>query len=96
MPGQPTLDNVAQPGDLAQDSRGRWITVAPTRCPNWHELGPGRVLVGHLACTTHDGGHTTWACRECDAVVYGPPVDPVCSVINGPAAVRNTFGPRTS
>lgn len=96
MAAQPTLGAMHQAGDLVQDGQGRWITYAPTRCPNWHELGAGRVLVGHLACSTHAGGHTTWACRECDAVVYGPPVDPVCSVLNGPAVVRNSFRPAST
>jgi hypothetical protein len=84
---------MAVPGELVQAADGRWITAAPTRCPNWHQLGPGRVLVGHLACNNHAGGHTTWTCRECEATVYGPPTDPVCTVVNGPAAVRNAFGP---
>ncbi|MCG7593723.1 hypothetical protein [Mycobacterium sp. PSTR-4-N] len=78
-------------GDVVPSRRG-WITVAPTRCLNLHPLGPQQVLVGHLACTTHRGGHTTWTCRDCDVVIYGPPIDPLCSVLNGPAAVRNSFG----
>ena len=81
---------MAQVGDVVQTAAGKWITVAPTRCPQLHELGPQQVLVGHLACNTHQGGHTTWACRECDAVIYGPPIDPLCTVVNGPAAVRNS------
>ena len=32
--------------------------MTPTHCPTGHELGPGRVLVGHTACTGHDGGES--------------------------------------
>ena len=52
-----------------------WRPQSPTRCPNGHTLGPGQVLVGHQACLGHGGGHTTWTCRECDATVYGPPLN---------------------
>lgn len=76
-------------GDLVQDRRGRWITLAPTHCPRGDRLGPGRVLVGHVACMGHGGGgHTLWHCRECDDTVYGPPLAEHCSVLAGPAAVR--------
>jgi hypothetical protein len=37
-------------GDLIR-YRGKWITEAPTHCPNGHRLGPGRSLVGHAAYT---------------------------------------------
>ncbi len=79
-------------GDLIQDRRGRWITLAPTHCPAGHRLGPGQVLVGHVACMGHGGGgHTTWHCRACPQNVvptHGPPLNVHCSVLYGPAAVR--------
>ena len=51
-------------GDLVQDQRSRWITLAPTHCPVGHRLGAGQVLVGHVACMGHGGGgHTLWHCR---------------------------------
>ena len=83
---------MAEVGDVVQDGRGKWVTVAPAYCPNLHRLDAGMVSVGHLACTTHRGGHTTWWCREqgCGATVYGPPLDPLCTVVNGPAQVRNS------
>jgi hypothetical protein len=59
-------------GELVQTTTGKWITHPPTGCPNGHTLGPNQVLVGHQACLGHGGGHTTWTCRTCDAVVYGP------------------------
>ncbi len=60
-------------GELAQTTDGKWITRPPTRCPNGHQLGPNQVLVGHVACLGHGGGgHMSWKCRTCDAVVYGP------------------------
>jgi hypothetical protein len=63
------------------------MELPPATCPNGHRLGPGRVLVGWQACDC--GGHRTWACRECDGVVYGPEVGAACSVLNGPADPRN-------
>jgi len=54
-----------------------------------HLLGPNQVLVGHVACLGHGGGgHTSWHCRTCDAVVYGPPLAKHCTALEGPAAVR--------
>jgi hypothetical protein len=39
-------------------------------------LGPNQVLVGHVACLGHGGGgQTSWHCRTCDSVVYGPPLN---------------------
>ena len=29
-------------GELVQTTAGKWITHPPTRCPNGHQLGPGR------------------------------------------------------
>jgi hypothetical protein len=55
---------------------------------NGHTLGPNQVLVGHQACLGHGGGHTSWHCRTCDAVVYGPPMNKDCTALDGPAAVR--------
>lgn len=53
-------------GDLVQ-RRGKWITLAPTHCPHGHPLGPGQVLVGHVACGGHGTGHTLWHCATCPA-----------------------------
>ena len=75
-------------GELVQTIDGKWITHPPSRCPNGHELGAGRTLVGYAACGGHGGGHTTWTCRTCDETVYGPPLNTHCTVIDGPAAVR--------
>jgi hypothetical protein len=66
-------------GELVHTTAGMWITRPPTRCHNGHPLGPGEVLVGHQACLGHGGGHTTWTCRTCDAVVYGPPLNSHCN-----------------
>src|SRR6516165_7510927 len=56
------------------------MTKPPSRCPNGHALGPNQVLVGHVACLGHGGGgHTTWHCRTCEAVVYGPPLNDHCT-----------------
>ena len=34
------------------------------------------------------GGHTTWECVECGAVVYAPPLSPECRLLAGAAEVR--------
>ena len=57
---RPTLRLLVVLGDLVQTTAGKWITHPPTRCPNGHPLGPNQVLVGHVACLGHGGGHTTW------------------------------------
>ena len=90
VPARPSLDGVL--GELVHTTRGEWITHPPTRCPNGHTLGPNQVLVGHQACLGHGGGHTSWHCRTCDAVVYGPPMNKDCTALDGPAAVRISAG----
>jgi hypothetical protein len=75
-------------GELVQTTSGKWITHPPTRCPNGHSLGPNQVLVRHVACLEHGGGHTTWTCRTCDQTLYGAPLNTHCSALEGPAAVR--------
>ncbi len=77
-------------GDLVPAPSGKWTVTAPTHCGTGHPLGPEQVLVGHAPCL-NCGGHTIWRCRECDATVYGPAVGDGCSILNGPAAVRNSF-----
>ena len=79
-------------GDLVQTTDGVWITKPPHRCPNGHPLGPNQALVGYVPCLGHGGGgHTTWTCRTCDAVVYGPPLNTHCTALDGPALVRITM-----
>lgn len=76
-------------GELVRTTNGKWITKAPSSCPNGHTLGPNRVLVGHVACLGHGGGgHTSWHCRICDATTYGPPVGGHAPLWLGRAAVR--------
>src|ERR1700752_1450016 len=84
-------------GDLVQTTTGKWITRPPSRCPNGHPLGPNQVLVGHVACLGYGGGgHTSWHCRTCDAVAYGPPLNTHCQRGAGPAVVRISTPPRTN
>lgn len=54
-----------------------WTEDAPTHCPNGHELGPGRVLVGWQAPRggTLDAGYRTHECRQCGTVM---PWTPTC------------------
>jgi hypothetical protein len=51
------------------------VEVAPERCPNGHEFGPNRVVVGWLPCQCTEGraGHRTYWCRTCRVTVYVPP-----------------------
>jgi hypothetical protein len=85
-------------GELVQTTDGKWIIRRPSRCPNGHEFGASKALVGYQACLGHGGGHTTWTCRQCDATVYGPPLNTHCTTLDGPATVRlsTTYGPRSS
>lgn len=75
-------------GELVLSTTGDWIALPPERCPHGHPLGAGRVLVGHQPCGCGRHGHTTWCCRECDAVIYGPAIDDACRALNGAAFVR--------
>jgi hypothetical protein len=74
-------------GELVRCTEGRWMVRPPERCPRGHQLGAGRVLVGRQPCSCR-GGHTSWFCLECGAVVYMPPVNAGCRVLDGPATVR--------
>lgn len=73
-------------GEQVPSTEGGWIVRPPTRCPAGHDIGPGRVLVGHQPCSCR-GGHTTWTC-ECGGTVYGPPVGEACRILAGAADVR--------
>lgn len=57
----------------------RWAEKPPARCPNNHELGPNRVLVGSQVCGAEHGHHRTHQCRKCGAVTYTPPMTAQCS-----------------
>jgi hypothetical protein len=63
------------------------MTRPPQSCPRTHRLRPGAMLVGHQPCSCQ-GGHTTWTCLACGAVVYGPPLTEDCQILVGAAAVR--------
>ena len=64
--------------------------------PLMFSLDPRRHLVGavdgagqgDLGLGHDSGGHTSWHCRTCDAVVYGPPLSKHCTALEGPASVR--------
>jgi len=78
-------------GDLVY-RRGKWFTEPPSHCPRGHRLGPGEVLVGHVACGGHGGGgHVIWHCRACpreEPPTFGPPLAKHCTLLAGPASVR--------
>jgi hypothetical protein len=81
-------------GDLVRTTAGTWITKPPIRCAAGHQLGSGQVLVGHVACRGHGGGHTTWHCTRCspsEPPIYGPPLNTHCTALAGPAAVRISY-----
>jgi len=71
-------------GELIGTTSGAWITHPPTRCPNGHDFGAGRVLVGYQACLGHGGGHTTWTCRARDTRCTGQPLNTHCTALEGP------------
>jgi len=86
--GRRAVEPAGRCGGFVPNTGGKWITPPPSRCLNGHTLGPGEVLVGHQACLGHGGGHTTWTCRQCDATVYGPPLNTQCTTLEGPAPAR--------
>ena len=52
-------------GDLVRPTEGAWMVLPPRRCPQGHSLGPGRVLVGRVACRCGQrGGHDALAQRR--------------------------------
>jgi|KBSSwiStaDraftv2_1062776.scaffolds.fasta_scaffold251094_2 hypothetical protein len=67
--------------------------AARTIAPHQHPHGSSTLTAPPHAegtwCLGHGGGgHTSWHCRTCDAVVYGPPLNTHCSALEGPAVVR--------
>src|SRR5258705_13043463 len=83
-------------GQLVRAVDGTWMTKPPSRCPNGHNLGPNQVLVGHVVCLGHGGGgHTSWHCRTCDAVVYGPPMVADRMPAGDPDQMSMRIAPRT-
>ncbi|MGV9540955.1 hypothetical protein ACWDSF_06480 [Nocardia beijingensis] len=70
----------AEPGELIRlPPDGRAAESRPVRCPNGHLLAPGRYTVGWLPCRVAGRvGHRTHRCRECEGVVYTPPLDEHC------------------
>src|ERR1700758_4144652 len=66
----------------------RWLMDDAATAQRGHLLRPGAMLVGHQPCSTCRGGHTTWTCLDCGAVVYRPPLSAGCRILVGAAAVR--------
>lgn len=62
-------------GSLRPTGRGQEVVVvAPTRCRNGHELGPGKVKVDFVRCgcdKARHAGHTAWTCNECGDRIVG-------------------------
>ena len=54
------------------------VEHAPAECPNGHQLGPNRVVVGWHPCDCTEGrsGHRTYWCRECRTTMYEAPRTP--------------------
>lgn len=77
---------VAAVGALVLCVDGSWMVRPPQHCPNGHELGANRALVGHQPCSC--GGHMSWTCLRCDGAVYAPTLAGGCRALAGPAAVR--------
>lgn len=50
------------------------VELSPTHCPNRHQLGPNRCLVGRDPCGCSDEHHhRTWQCTTCWAIACWPP-----------------------
>jgi hypothetical protein len=76
-------------GSLVPCTEGGWMILPPRHCPNGHQLGPNRVLVGHQPCSGGcHGGHTTWECSSCNAIAYSPGVGAGCRLLDGAAFKR--------
>jgi hypothetical protein len=73
-------------GKIVRCTNGAWMVQPPPRCPRGHPLLPGRILVASIACSC--GRHLTWRC-ECNAVTYGLALAEGCSLLDGPARVRD-------
>jgi hypothetical protein len=80
-----SVDVMAGVGELVRSTTGQWMVKPPLHYPRGHPLGPGRMLVGSIACSC--GRHLTWRC-DCGAVTYGPPLGAGCSLLDGPSRVR--------
>jgi hypothetical protein len=72
-------------GELVRCTDGPWMVRPPERCRHGHPHLPGRTIIGAIPCSC--GRHLTWAC-ECGAVTYGPALAEGCSLLDGPARVR--------
>lgn len=82
-----TASTVAAVGEVVRCTTGAWMVRPPQRCGHGHELGPGRVLIGHQPCGCgRRGGHMTWACALCGEVIYAPELRSECRPLAGPAA----------
>jgi hypothetical protein len=75
-------------GGLVQTTAGKWITHPPSRCPTGILLGRIKSSLACRLLRTLRRSHTSWHCRTCDAVVYGPPLNTHCTTLDGPATVR--------
>jgi hypothetical protein len=65
------------------------MVVPPKLCPNGHQLGPGKMLVGHQPCAGYCGsGHTTWSRNECGESIYHPPTAAGCRLLDATAFKR--------
>jgi hypothetical protein len=48
------------------------VEIPPERCPNGHEIGPGKVIVGYGP--NPDGFRArSWLCRRCGALTWDQP-----------------------
>ena len=64
--------------DAVPTGRGHEVAEPPSppTCPNGHELRPPNVRIGHQPCScAGPGGHRTFRCETCGAVIYRPPHD---------------------
>ena len=71
--------------DPVRRSHTHWMDIPPQRCTRGHWLLAGHMIVYTIPCSC--GEHITWEC-ECSAITYGPALAEGCSLLDGPAQVR--------
>jgi hypothetical protein len=72
-------------GDLIRRADGGAMVQPPQYCPHGHALGPGKCLSDtSRSIARQRGGHLTWECLACCAVVYAPPFMADCQPLGAP------------
>ncbi|MVU77437.1 hypothetical protein GPX89_09270 [Nocardia sp. ET3-3] len=72
-------DGYAIDSDELVETATGWVKPAPIFCPQGHQFGPDRTLVGWQACRGPGcDGHTAHTCQTCGEAVYSPALREGC------------------